>query len=569
MRSLAVNGKARLLHWRRVRNFAVPASMIETATARRLAGDWAGACAAARVDVDLDFRAVTRARGRAFAGVLRADLRRLAPDLLRWHLPRAAGDGLLRPGLTLSLARYADPGHELHLVVRTAPAWADAGQRISLALWDSTADDPGPHPRSRPDRRFRLDLHQHLWAADRVVDLRERCGIARGSGSSHETMTADEMGAGARAPETWTTEAWTAEARTAEAWMAEVPASHGYAVHRWRAEAEILRVADRYDGPVVVRLGGGRRLLLDEDGRGTRFTDARERTTGAVLPYAATCLPLDLELLHAGLIGVDDLHPLVAEALTDEASPGFAEPRATTNAETPPITVGFAGSRADQGARPGTRRHGETRPPGVSEGVRLVECCGRTHRLALTDGVFVPLDHSSEDLRREELLASLGGPPLPCLRVIASEARSPDRLDEIRARLDHGDHAGALAIVEALLGPGARLPDGPLLDAFTDATEARITHGLYRAGLTTRVPAWANARVPAWLRVAPHLRSARTGRTCRSSRDGRPHRAGRTGRAGRSGRVNGVRRACRAERADRAGRRGRHHRLPKWAVATS
>ncbi|MGW6204568.1 hypothetical protein ACWF9B_13105 [Streptomyces sp. NPDC055089] len=40
-----------LTFWLRVREFAVPPSMIETATARRSAGDWAGACAAAGVDV--------------------------------------------------------------------------------------------------------------------------------------------------------------------------------------------------------------------------------------------------------------------------------------------------------------------------------------------------------------------------------------------------------------------------------------------------------------------------------------------------------------------------------------
>ena len=66
-----------------------------------LVGDWAGACAAARVDVDLDLRAVARAHGSEFAAQVRADLRHLAPDLLRWHLPRIAPDGLLRPGLTV------------------------------------------------------------------------------------------------------------------------------------------------------------------------------------------------------------------------------------------------------------------------------------------------------------------------------------------------------------------------------------------------------------------------------------------------------------------------------------
>src|SRR5947208_7521245 len=125
MRSWTANGDSRRLFWLRVREFAVPPSMIESATARRAMGDWAGACAAARVDVDLDLRAVARARGRDFAARVRADLRHLAPDLLRWHMPRIAPDGLLRPGLTICLARYhpAGPGSggAVHLVARTPP----------------------------------------------------------------------------------------------------------------------------------------------------------------------------------------------------------------------------------------------------------------------------------------------------------------------------------------------------------------------------------------------------------------------------------------------------------------
>jgi len=133
--------------------------MIETATVRRGVGDWAGACAAARVDVDFDVRAVAR----DIAPLLRDDLRYLAPDLLRWHMPRVAPDGLLRPGLTVALARY--PGG-LQLVARTPPGWAEAGQRISLAL------------QRKSDPRFRLDLHRHLWDARRAEDLRSRPGMS-------------------------------------------------------------------------------------------------------------------------------------------------------------------------------------------------------------------------------------------------------------------------------------------------------------------------------------------------------------------------------------------------------
>ncbi len=46
----------RLSFWPRVREFAVPPSVIEAATARRLAGDWRGACDAAGFDVEIDLR---------------------------------------------------------------------------------------------------------------------------------------------------------------------------------------------------------------------------------------------------------------------------------------------------------------------------------------------------------------------------------------------------------------------------------------------------------------------------------------------------------------------------------
>ncbi|EST20111.1 hypothetical protein M878_40585 [Streptomyces roseochromogenus subsp. oscitans DS 12.976] len=168
-----------------------------------------------------------------------------------------------------------------------------------------------------------------------------------------------------------------------------------------------------------------------------------------VLPDAATWVPPDLELLRAGLLTPDRLHPLVAAALAPaHRAEGLRED-------------------ADPVAR-----------------ARLVECRGATHRLGLVDGVLVPLDHEPDEIRREELLVALGGPPLPCLRVIDEAHRRPDCLTGVRERLDHGDTDGALAVVEGLLGPGAVLRAGPLRDELAAAAERRIAHGLYRAGLT-------------------------------------------------------------------------------------
>ncbi|WP_051808028.1 hypothetical protein [Actinoplanes subtropicus] len=401
MRSIPADGDLRLLRWLRVREFAVPPSMIETATARRTVGDWAGACAAARIDVDLDPRTVARVHGRELAALLRADLRHLAPDLLRWHLPRIAPDGLLRPGLTVALARYPQGPQ---LVVRTAPAWADSGQRISLALWDGR---PGPnrsHPHARPDRRFRLDLHRHLWDARRAGDLRERSGAAT--------------------------------------WRA---AAGGLAVHRWAAEAAIVRRAGE---PVIVRVARRRRLAV-YPGDPVPRAFSGPVLAAPLLPDAAVWVSPDLALLRAGLIEPGRLHPLVAAALTGDT---------TINREI------------------------------EASGVRLIACGDARHRIGIVDGVLSALDHDPAELRREAALVALGGKPLPCLRAIDLAAREPTELDAIRGRLDHGDTAGALAVVEGLLGAAAALPDGALRDELDRAAERRVTHGLYRAGLAGRGP---------------------------------------------------------------------------------
>ncbi|WP_030395718.1 hypothetical protein [Kitasatospora purpeofusca] len=402
-------GNPRLSFWLHVREFAVPASVIETATARRLAGDWAGACAAARVDVDLDLRSAARRHGRELADRLRRDLRALAPDLLRWHLPRVAPVGLLRPGLTLSLARYG----AVHLVVRTPPGRASGGQRFSLALQDGTAprrpahgrapEHPADasHPHPHPSARFRLDLHRHLWDAGRSGELPLRSG----------------------GPE------------------------------RWAAEARILlRAEGRPDGEGAVRVRLGAREVVVGTGTGGHTVPPVLPATLPLLPEAAVRVPPDLELLRAGLIGPEGLHPLVAAALAPTAA-------------APP---------ADPGPSPG-------RP-------RVVRCRGSLHRIGLVDGVLTALDHRPDEIRREELLMELTGTPLPCLQTIDDAHRRPESLADVRARLDHGDTAGALAAVEALLGPDAMLRTGPLRDALAEAAERRVAHGLFRAGLADPAP---------------------------------------------------------------------------------
>ncbi|MFB7111637.1 hypothetical protein [Streptomyces sp. NPDC056190] len=423
----------RLLMWQRVREYAVPPSMIETATARRAVGDWAGACAAARVDVDLDLRAVRDRHGTDLVTRLRADLRRLAPDLLRWHMPRIAPDGRLRPGLTISLAHYRSSGPmPVQLVVRTPPAWADAGQWMSLALWEGSGNEaPGqhlPHPHPHPERRFRLDLHRHLWDSRLSGELARRCG------------------ASSMAPPA-------------------LPTVHDFpwAEASWAAEAELLlRAEGRRRGAFTVRLGARSRTVLElaapDDSHAPTFRPLREALPPQevaalpVLPEAAARVLPDLELLRAGLVAPERLHPLVAAALAACGSAPVAGP----------------------GPEPADPHR--------------VECRGEVHRIALRDGVLTAIDHEPAQLRREELLVALGGPALPCLRAIDSVHRSPEALPAVRERLGHGDVAGALAVVEGLLGPAAVLRDGPLREELESAAARRIDHGLFRSGLFTAHP---------------------------------------------------------------------------------
>ncbi|MER5481376.1 hypothetical protein ABT026_31030 [Streptomyces sp. NPDC002734] len=461
----------RLSLWRRVRAHAVPPSMIGTATARREAGDWAGACAAARVDVDLDLRTLSRRYGRDFAALLRSDLRRLAPDLLRWHLPRIAPDGLLRPGLTVPLVHYDVGGGgsadglgaagrgRVSLVVRTDPAWADAGQRLSLALWDPSARDAASrrHPHPSPSRRHRLDLHRHLWDATRSGELPAR--------STDGRPPADR------------------DARPEP--LRALPSGRRYDVGRWADEAGLLLEAEGHGpaGSVLVRLGGRDRMLLDvaRDGAGSwRITDARRprQATAAdppVLPDAATWVPPDRDLLAAGLVEPHALHPLVAAAL----APGHLPAPAATPAR-----------RAEE--------------PGV------VDCRGALHRIGQVDGVLAPLDHDPVELRREALLVALGGPPLPCLRAVDEALRTPECLPGVRERLAHGDADGALEIVTTLLGPQAVLREGELLDTLAAAVDQRIVRGLYRAGLSVsdRLDG-APRHVPAAPTTPSHRRAVR------------------------------------------------------------
>ncbi|MEU0096072.1 hypothetical protein [Kribbella sp. NPDC006257] len=491
---------ARLLMWQRVREYAVPLSMIETATERRAVGDWAGACAAARVDVDLDLRAVRDRYGTEFVACLRADLRRLAPDLLRWHMPRIFPDGLLRPGLTVSLIRYRTGTTPLELVVRTPPTWASAGQRMSLTLWEGSGT-PSIHPHPHPSRRFRLDLYPHLWDSTRYAELATRCALADAP-QLNQPGQPGQLNQPGRS----------------------IVDDGSWAFGRWAVEAELLFEAEGLpQGPFTVRLGRRRYAVLElvapDGSHAPTYRPLREvlplQQIAALpmLPEAAVRVLPDLELLRAGLIPPDHLHPLVAQALTASAKATDPKLAAVLETASQPRPAAAPAPAVEPGSQLGRRSatgpgfhpgatdlidHLSTLTVGLScelgstipvdGGLQVgdphsVVCRGEVHRIGLRDGVLVAVDHDAVEVRREELLVALGGPALPCLRAIDAVHREPAALPSVRGRIDHGDVAGALTVVEGLLGPSAILRDGPLRDELELAAARRVHHGLFRSGL--------------------------------------------------------------------------------------
>ena len=183
----AIVGNSRAQSGVEARCYGVPSAMIDAATERRLAGDWRGACAAADVELFFNPQTLRRRYGAVVAGAIADDLRTLAPELLRWHLPRSArGPGLLLAGLLIPLADYGGAGVGLTLAAATPGFALAAGERIVLTLLETrssgawAAEEGGSSAvlqavhRSYAER-YDLRRHRMFWDAGCAPGLRELC----------------------------------------------------------------------------------------------------------------------------------------------------------------------------------------------------------------------------------------------------------------------------------------------------------------------------------------------------------------------------------------------------------
>lgn len=458
----------------------MPRSMIEQATERRLAGDWRGACAAANVDVEFDRidpawlpGAETAAwlYGGETAARLEEDLRHLAPDLVRWHLPRyLRGRTTLRPKQCVILAGYSGrPAEGPYLYVTTAKM-IDGPQRLTLHLGVIDGDQDSRRAGQVQDWRFA----RHLWDTRHTDELVERCGggarapfrNADGTPRGADEMPVHDPGPSDPAGHTeWVTmlldrgdveQAFGAVGITLDDTppqsryssippFLEVLGKAPFALTTLEPEAKRL-ASGGLGGRFLVRTlnrPGIRSPVQVELDASTPGVNVRlvawdywaldDKNGRAMFPEALWRRLPDLDLLRFGDITPEELHPLVSASLF----PARAR-------------------------RPADRLPGPDCQPAPAVRVR---CRGEWHEVR-SQGGRLSIPHTDEEERRERAMRAFGGQVNGCFA--ASQAWTsgagwlPKGLraqrSEFFSRIQQGDIAEVLRLLDAGIDP--RIRDG-------------------------------------------------------------------------------------------------------------
>lgn len=484
--------------------------MIAAATRRRLSGDWRGACAAADVEVQLDLDAVLVRHGAHVTALLLNDLQVLAPDLLRWHLPRAShGAGRLLGGLVVPLARYPDRagnwrsgrGGALTLVAATPDYALAAGERIVLTTLEPRRAAAGARGSLQ---RLSFADQRMFWDSSCAGGLADLCATRRGA---QQITGLQDAG---HAVEAWTAAGFTLVASSSVGPNRRLP---GLPVN---LPGLAGRVREALPGvaTAAIRFGGGAIVLRGLDGFDGSSPISAELVPPQValplptVPDAVWMRPVDADLLRFELLRADELHPLVAAALAPETAGAVrAAPRAATS-----LTEDWL-----YRAVPGAASFAAT-PDGAE--VR-VQCGPDLHRIVQRDRRWRAVDHQSVEAR-ESLVTLLGGPMNPCSAAAHYLNTGRHVIEFVEQLLEHGrivevvdvlcEHADAAAAASDYeFEDGRTLKDA--LDALNERTHRlrRILSGDLPRGRTDG-PHWCCAR----MYEKNHRHSSRKGESART-----------------------------------------------------
>jgi len=475
--------------WQRIRRYAVPEWMIEECGRRQQANDWRGACATGRIDVGFDLDEVANRFEADSAERIELELSLLAPDLLRWHLPRVLGGRTsLATGQRWVLSLAQEPlGSGTPLLAVRLPDTVDGSQRLRLELIDSS-EVVGPAT---------FDLPPYLWSAGHVELLRYAYGgsderLPRFDPEGRPlpvTEFADTFDPADRASQAETVLRRLREGELVEAWrQAGVdldPALPGDVYHHGSPEDRLTRhplhltllpyeggrLARRYDDPTsLISIDWGLRIELDlSDGDHPRARLARPKAGLRHLGPVVSQPPPDLDLLWHGLITPEQLHPLVRHVLF-----------------------------------PGRPQRPPAGPIRLAESPVRVRCRGEWHTVVHRAGKLDTPSHTLEEAQREQALRSLGGQVTGCFAIqqlwTSGRGRLPRHLrqqrQDILQQILHGGSRTLLALLDAGLDPHLRDGRGrSLLHHLRALDHTEVLPRLLAAGLPIDTPD-ATGRTP-------------------------------------------------------------------------
>lgn len=365
--------------------------MIEECTAARERGDWRAACAAARIEVLF-----------GDPGPAAALLAGLAPDLLRWHLPRSRGGSTaLAPGqrYVLTNAAVVTPDTPV-LLVCTLP-----GDRLSLDRTCLRDLPPGPV----------IPLPAYLWDARAAGGLRAVTDLSPASGA-----------------ERWAEAGWVFTGDQSyldlviggldPVWLA---AESRRAATRFGADRWLL-MSGWFSVPLRLTVTPDRLWLQSNVYEGSSTRDQAVLTLHQDLLKA----PPDRALVRAGHLSAAEVHPLVRAVLfpTAPAGPAAAEPAL------------------------------------VTEETFRVRCRGVWHWVGVSAGRVELFEHSADERQREHSLAALGGPMSGCFQAEKAWNGGGGRLPklirqhrrDLIVRIEHGGARLVERMLDAGLNPDLR-----------------------------------------------------------------------------------------------------------------
>lgn len=453
--------------------------MIEECAAARAKGDWQAACLAGEIDV---VPGPERLPEELLAG--------FAPDLVRWHLPRAlGGHTTLATGIEYVLAPDGPVGPDTVVLRLTAPASVLGSQRLRLgAARMGDLDEP---------RVVRLAPWQ--WDARQAGELRAAVGgderrVPR-FGPDGDRLPRAELGLRTDRPgqaervllDRGTPTAWDAAGIVVDGDFTDP--YFGRAVDRLRRTAaaidplrlriEVRRLAEQFGKPSwALWYDRSRALRIDVDGNAVRATAVEanwweQSAPIRLLPRLHPALlrsPVDLDLVWNGLLTPFQLHPLVRSALFPAT--GAAPFPWPTSPGAASLTSSLLSPRRDSSSSAPLGagslllpRGGAASHSSVSrvEAAR-VRCGGRWHVVESRDGRLRLLAHDDAERRRERAMRAFGGVVTGCFAVerawTGDAGRLPRRLhavrDDLWLRMVHGGSRVVFELLDAGMDPGLR-----------------------------------------------------------------------------------------------------------------